>query len=45
MERYDRLREDLGGLVEQARKVHGGAGELEQLDESSRRLREQGGLE
>ena len=45
MERYDRLREDLGGLVEQARKVNGGAEELEQLDESSRRLREQGGLE
>lgn len=44
MEQYVQLRRDLDGLVEQARAVSGGAERLELLDESARRLREQGGL-
>lgn len=44
LEQYVQLRGDLDGLVEQARAVSGGAERLELLDESARRLREQGGL-
>lgn len=44
LEQYGQLRGDLDSLVEQARAVSGGAERLELLDESARRLREQGGL-
>lgn len=44
LEQYGQLRGDLDVLVEQARAVSGGAERLELLDESARRLREQGGL-
>lgn len=44
LEQYGQLREDLEGMAEQARAVSGGAERLELLDESARRLREQGGL-
>lgn len=44
LEQYEQLRRDLDGMVEQARAVRGGAERLELLDESARRLREQGGL-
>lgn len=44
LEQYDQLRKDLNGLLELARAVSGGAERLELLDESARRLREQGGL-
>lgn len=44
LEQYGQVRGDLDALVEQARAVSGGAERLELLDESARRLREQGGL-
>ena len=44
LEQYGQLRGDLDVLVEEARAVSGGAERLELLDESARRLREQGGL-
>lgn len=44
LEQYGQLRGDLDVLVEQARAVSGGAERLELLDESARRLREQGSL-
>ena len=43
LEQYGQLREDLDGMMQQARAVSGGAERLELLDESARRLREQGG--
>lgn len=44
LEQYGQLRGDLDGMMEQARTVAGSAERLELLDESARRLREQGGL-
>lgn len=44
LEQYEQVRRDLDGMVEQARAVSGIAERLELMDESARRLREQGGL-